>query len=581
MENPLIQKERYLILYKLTPIMMLANIIASSILVALMWDVVPHNTLITWLAVVFIVCSITFAIYLYLKPFYKKLETIPEYPIYYFLPLTFGMIWGAAGYLFFTPDSMTHTAYLIIFLFGMASGAINALSPIWLAHVALSIPALLPFSIRLLSHGYTHSLLLGFTIITFLFILLIISKMSNNSITQTLQIRYENTHLLKSLKAQTEQAEKANKDKSRFLAAASHDLRQPIHSLSLLASAISPEVTTERGKKILSQIENANQAMLNLLHSLLDMSKLEAGIVKPENRPVHLENIIASLYSEFKPIAEEQGLELRSRTCPFLIKTDPTLLTTIIRNLLQNAIRYTKDGEILIACRKRNNHVYLQVWDTGKGIDEEHLELIFAEYQQLHNPERDQNKGLGLGLSICQRLATLLDIKIDLKSKVGKGSVFSLQLPILEETILPSFTENNHPQKVSKDDSNPFENKTLLIIDDNQSVLDAMTSLLENWGCNVLTADSVDTTADIANSTTNQIDAIIADYRLRENTTGVDAINAFCKKVDYKPPSLLITGDTAPEQMHDIESHGLPILHKPIKEPHLKSVISRLLRMSA
>ena len=561
---------------------MLANLLASPLLVTLMWDVVSHKVLLIWLAIVFTCCSLTYIYYLYLKPAYKSLATIPEQPIYYILPLIFGVIWGAAGYFFFPPGSMIHTAYLIIFLFGMSSGAVNALSSLWLSYIFLAAPTLLPLTFRLYQQDYIHHTLLGFTILAFFSVMLVISKMTHNSIGESLKIRYENINLVKKLQKQTEDAKKANNDKSRFLAAASHDLRQPIHSLSLLTSAISPEIESDRGKEILSQITNANDAMLSLLHSLLDISKLDAGVVKPEIKLLDLQDIFSSLINEFQPIADKNGLILHHRSCPTIVKSDSVLLKTIIGNLLQNAIRYTKEGKVLLACRKRNNEIQIQIWDTGKGIAKDQQELIFAEYQQLHNPERDQNKGLGLGLSICRRLAKLLNIKLTLKSLVGKGSVFTLKLPLLSEEESNSFKKS---RKVSNSlpigQKSPLNGAVILVIDDNKAILSAMSSLLENWGCHTLTADSIEATVKIAKSNPKRVTAILADYRLRENTTGVEAIDAFNNAVDYQVAGILITGDTSPDRLQEAASHGFPILHKPIKEPHLKSVISRLIRMSA
>lgn len=561
--------------------MMAANLLASPFLVALMWDVVPHKKLLIWLAVIFITCTLTFIYYLFLKPVFKNLKTVPDQPIYYLLPLVFGLLWGAAGFFFFTPGSMTHTAYLIIFLFGMASGGVNALSSLWLAYASLAVPILLPFTLRLFFHGYTHSLFLGFTILSFLLVMLVISKMTQTSMTRSLHIRYENVDLLKSLQEKTVQAQKANQDKSKFLAAASHDLRQPIHSLSLLASAIEPEVKTKRGKKILAQIGNANEAMLGLLHSLLDISKLDAGVIEANNQLFDLQEVVDSLIGEFQSIADKNGLELRSRRCAYIVKSDPVLLKTIGRNLLQNAIRYTKNGKVLIACRKRNNKICLQVWDTGEGIAEDYQEIIFAEYQQLHNPERDQNKGLGLGLSICRRLADLLEIKLGLQSLVGKGSVFTLELPQLSDKEIESYQGVKKDCPVNTLISDPLTGSVILVIDDNTAVLNATSSLLQNWGCTTLLADGIEAAIKIAQTYEGKVDAIVADYRLRNNTTGVEAIEAFSEIITYRVVSILITGDTSPERMQEAASHGLPVLHKPIKEAHLKSVIGRLLRMSA
>lgn len=577
-KEALLQKERFRLVNKFTPIMMFANMLASPVLVALMWDVVPHKSLLLWIAVVFGACVLTSILYMYLKPLYQQLETVPGQPIYFFLPFVFGSIWGATGYFFFTPDSMTHTAYLVIFLFGMASGGVNALSALWSAYTAFVIPILLPFSISLLLHGYAHTNFLGVTLLSFLVIMLAISRMTEKSITSSLKIRYENRHLLKDLQEQTKQAKQANQNKSRFLAAASHDLRQPIHSLSLLTSAIEPEIKTDRGKKILLQMGNANKAMLNLLHSLLDISKLDAGIIKPVFQTFDSNEMINSLISEFKPMAKSNGLELRSQCQQSNINSDPFLLKTIISNLLQNALRYTRCGKVLLTCRTKDEQVYIQVWDTGPGIARESQELIFAEYQQLHNPERDQNKGLGLGLSICRRLANLLDIPLTLKSSVGKGSVFTLVLPKSNDNV----TKNNVRIEIPivGSDLNPFNDSVILVIDDNDSVLDAMTVLLEKWGCEIIVADSVESALEVGKNYQGSVDAIIADYRLRGGTTGVEAIDAFNNQVKNKVAAMLITGDTAPERMQEIAAHGLPILHKPIKEAHLKSVITKLLRMS-
>lgn len=562
--------------------MMLANLLAGFTLVGIMWDSLLHKTLLFWLMALVISVTLTLILYLYLRPVYQHLKDVPEKLFYYQLPFLFGCIWGAAGYLFLNPNSMTDTAFLIVFLFGMASGGINALSSLWLSYVALVVPILLPFSIKLILGGDTHTFLLGTVTLSYLIIMLLISRLTNYSMNKSLEMRYENTTLVKELKKQTEQANQSCKDKSRFLASASHDLRQPIHSLSLLTSAITPEVKTTRGKEILHQIVTANDVMLDLLNSLLDISKLDADIIKPKLTMVDINEIIDSLMDEFQEIARANNIELRAKTSIYKVKTDPVLLSTILRNIIQNALLYTPKGKVLISCRKKKDAVLLQVWDTGKGIAKEYQEEVFAEFQQLHNPERDKNKGLGLGLAICKRLSEKLKVKISLKSVVDKGSVFSLEIPLLTTAEIKRCLSEKTPQKFTNVSQN-FENLVVLIIDDNAIVLDAMTALLENWGCHVLTAESVRQTENIAKIQSEhdkKVDVIIADYRLRKNKTGVEAINKFIQIVNYSPPSLLITGDTSPERMQEISSHGFPVLHKPVKEPQLKVVIARLLRLS-
>ena len=569
-----------MLLYKLTPIMMLGNVLAGLILVGILWAAVSHVMLLLWLGTLILMVILTSLFYLYLKPAYVELEKIPDKLYYYQLPFLFGSIWGAAGYFFLTPNSMIDIAFLIVFLFGMVSGGVSALSSVWLAYLALAVPMLLPFSIRLILVGYTHTVLLGGVTIVYLVVMSFISRLNYHSIGRSLIIRHENRELINSLKKQTQAAEKSSRDKSSFLASASHDLRQPVHSLSLLSSAISPEIHTDKGRKILKQINKANEVMLELLNSLLDVSKLDAGIVKPQLAKTNIDEIFKTLADEFKELAHNSGLKLKLRACQYVVKTDPVLLSTILRNLIQNALFYTAKGKVLVTCRKQGDFIKLQVWDTGKGIAKEYQETVFEEFRQLHNPERDQNKGLGLGLAICKRLTDILDIELSLKSVLAKGSVFSLKIPYLDEVESKTYQSKKLPPVYSEVAPN-YQNLVILVIDDNKDVLEAMTALLEKWACVVLTASSVEETVVIGKNHATKIDIIMADYRLREETTGVEAINAFNQYSGYSLPSILITADTSPERMQEISSHGLPVLHKPIKEPQLKVIIGRLLRISS
>lgn len=556
---------------------MVTNVLTAPILVMLMWDVVPHRVLMIWLAVILIACSLTSILYLYLKPFFKDLSSVPQNIFYYQLPLVFGIIWGAAGYYFFSFDSMVHLASLFIFLFAMASGALIMLSALWLSYILFIVPIISPFIILFLTRGDSEHFFLAITVIIFVGVMIFLSRFIYGYITQSIEMRYENYNLVKALEKQKNEAIEANKDKSRFLSAASHDLRQPVHSLSLLSSAIEPEVSTTKGKSILSQIGKANKVMLDLLNSLLDISKLDADIVDAQFEVVNTQTIINKMIGEFKLLAKQSNLELRSHSFPYFIESDPVLLENILRNLLQNAIRYTENGKILLSCRKQKGMILIQVWDTGKGIALEHQELVFVEFQQLQNPERDQNKGLGLGLAICHRLSVLIDATLSLKSQLGKGSVFTLKVPVLSESRVTKH-QSLKMKIVPATRIVNFKQAVVLVIDDNDTVLDAMTSLLEGWGCKVLTADSVAATAEVAKSYQGHIDAIIADYRLRENTTGIDAMNAFHELVDYQTARVVITGDTAPDRMQEIIAHGVPVLHKPIKSAHLKTALGSMLR---
>ncbi len=556
---------------------MLANVLTAPLLVTLMWGAVPHKVLLTWLAVMFIACSLTTIFYLYLKPFFKELSDVPQELFYYQLPLIFGLLWGAAGYYFYTPESMAHFSYLIIFLFAMASGGVVVLSSLWLAYIFFCVPILLPSIYFFFGRGDSEHTILAVAILVFMAVMISLSRFTYGFITRLIKMRYENYDLVNALEKQKNEAIEANKDKSRFLSAASHDLRQPVHSLSLLASAITPEINSQKGKKILSQIKTANNVMLDLLNSLLDISKLDAEIVDTNIEVVDVQQLIKKVVDEFSLLARKNGLELRSHASQYFVESDPILLENIIRNLLHNAIRYTKEGAVLVSCRKRKGNILIQVWDTGQGIAVEHQELIFVEFQQLQNPERDQNKGLGLGLAICRRLTALINGKLSLKSLMGNGSVFALEIPAMSEDAVLKH-QSLIVKALPKIQMIDLNKAVILVIDDNENVLDAMEVLLEGWGCKVLTATSVVETIDVAKSYKGQVNAIIADYRLRENTTGVDAMSAFTDVVNYQMAKVLITGDTAPDRMQEIVAHGIPVLHKPIKSAQLRTALGSMLR---
>ncbi len=578
----LLQKERYRLLYKQTPFMMVANFIAGFALVALLHTGVSQKHLIIWLSTLYLSSCGIILLYFYLKPYFSQASSVPTGYFYYYLPLLFGVIWGATGYFFFTPNSITHFAFLIIFLFGMTAGGLNALSSSWFSYAAFTIPALLPLAINLLILNQTSEdfIWLAITILAFLSALLFFSKNISNAISRSLAIRYENIELLEKLRTQTEASKKANQDKSHFLAAASHDLRQPVHSLSLFTSAIKSEVQTNRGKALIKNIENANDVMLSLLNSLLDISKLDAGVINPQFQNIQLSILMANITEEFTPLAKTNGLQLHWRNCDFQVNTDPVLLSTIIRNLVQNAIRYTRQGKILLACRKRKQKILLQIWDTGVGIAQENQELIFVEFQQLNNPERDQNKGLGLGLAICKRLSQLLKHPLSVKSQVGKGSVFSIELPLL--TDLEQNRQKTRPLDKPNTHQNliiDFKKVVALVIDDNVLALEATSKILESWGCKVIQAESIETVIKLTENLDHKVNIIVADYRLRENTTGSQAIDTFNQLTPYNTTGLLMTGDTDPERLQEASSHGLAVLHKPVKEAQLKIAISKLLRM--
>lgn len=356
------------------------------------------------------------------------------------------------------------------------------------------------------------------------------------------------------------ESERANAAKSRFLAAASHDLRQPIHAQGLFLDVLSRTELTAYQRELLCSARAASEASGEMLNTLLDFSRIEAGVVKPQIQSFLLQPLFNKIENEFAPLADAKGLVYRSRETDLAVESDPVLVELILRNLVSNAIRYTENGGVLVACRRRSNLAVLEVWDTGIGIEPAHHQEVFHEFHQLGNPERDTRKGLGLGLAISDGLARTLNHRLSLVSTPLRGSVFRLTLPIAAAAL----PVKNTP--VARGDTGRL-NVRILVIDDDEAVRAAMLHLLRNWGSECEAVESIEEA--LATARTHPPDVIVSDYRLREQRTGAEAIAALRALLGNALPALLITGDTAPERLREAQASGIPLLHKPVSPSQL------------
>ncbi len=367
--------------------------------------------------------------------------------------------------------------------------------------------------------------------------------------------------------AARQQADVATRAKSRFLASASHDLRQPAMAQGLFLDILSRTSLDADQRKLLDNLRTANTALSQMLDTLLDYSRIEAGVIHPVPQDFRLQLLLNKIEREFGAQADVRNLIFRSRETDRVVHTDPALLELILRNLVSNAIRYTEQGGVLVACRHRGAQVWLEVWDTGIGIAPEHQQEIFDEFMQLGNPERDRNKGLGLGLSIANGLAQSLGHRLSLVSRPGRGSVFRLTLP--SGTGVPPEIASAPERAVL------LQGRRMLVIDDDEAVRTSLQHLLADWGC---PCDAVDTiAAALASARQHPPAIVISDYRLRGKETGVDAIAALRAEVGNDLPALLITGDIALKYEHQSSAGLLPVLRKPVTLEELHSALSALL----
>ena len=372
------------------------------------------------------------------------------------------------------------------------------------------------------------------------------------------------------LNAAKENAERANHAKTRFLAAASHDLRQPVQSLLLFMNVLKERLGHERtAATALDSMDRSLDALRLLLDSLLDISRLDAGMIVPQPVEMPLATLLDRFAAEYEPRAAALGLRFRIVRSGVAVRSDPTLLERILRNLIENALRYTRHGGVLVGCRRDGDQVRVAVVDTGIGIADERTDDIFEEFYQLGNPERDRSKGLGLGLAVVRRLGRLLNHRIEVRSRPGHGSVFSVELPVAQ-----------HPARtVPGDDRLPGAEPLglVLVIDDEALIRLGLTTMLESWGHTVVAAGSADEAVRRMEEHRRPPDAILADYRLRDGETGIQAIHRIETRFGVRPPAAVITGDTAPERLVEARASGLRMLHKPVVAVELRKTLTAML----
>ncbi len=368
-----------------------------------------------------------------------------------------------------------------------------------------------------------------------------------------------------------QQLEAANLAKSRFLAAASHDLRQPLHALNLFVAQLRTETDPVERRRVTGQIDAAVTAMNDLFNALLDISKLDAGVLAPELTTFPVAQLLKHMETTFAPAAREKGLRLQFVPSAAWVRSDFILLERILLNLVSNAIRYTVRGGVLVGCRGRGQQLRIEVWDSGIGIPEDQRENIFGEFCQLAASERDRRGGLGLGLAIVDRLCRLLDHRLELTSTLGRGSRFAVSLPLVAAPREPI----EHAPKAMAD---PASGKLIVVIEDDALALDAMRGLLRRWGCLVVTAESESEALASLVDDDQLPDLIISDYRLAGGHTGIEAIQRLRSALGAPIPAFLVTGDIAPERLREASANGFHLLHKPVGPMALRAMLNQILR---
>lgn len=367
----------------------------------------------------------------------------------------------------------------------------------------------------------------------------------------------------------TSQLIEANTSKSRFLAATGHDLMQPLNAAKLFASTLAQQPLSDEQRQLLEHLEGALQSSEDVLSILVEISKLDAGAMEPDVHPISLSAVLKPLRDEFTALAADKGLKLRFRDCNHWVISDAHWLRRIIQNLLSNAVRYTRNGGVLLNCRQRSNRLWVEVWDTGPGIPQEKLGEIFGEFKRL-NQENQDTKGLGLGLAIVERMAIKMDHDIEVKSCVGKGTRFSISLPLT--TAVP---QTEQPQKQIASGSGSFEGMQTFCIDNDPEVLAGMNALLNSWKCDVYSCSDIASAMEVP----FKPEIMLCDYQLDNDETGIQTMTQLRKKFnDAQLPGILISADPRPEVEEEAKSLGFYFLSKPVRPAALRALIRRLVK---
>jgi len=489
-------------------------------------------------------------------------STEQHYGVIQTLALMIGLLWGMGCSWLFQPESGTVTLGMVCLVGGLSGGVLSGIGVRARMYWLVCLPMTAGLMSALLYQGSPVNPVLPIALLILLGSNGIFAHNIERKISSAIELRFENIALVEQLHQRTHAAEQANIAKSKFLAGASHDLRQPVHALNLFLESLSLTLLDAKQETIVTHAKAASRASRELLDTLLDFSRIEAGVMQPKPTCVPLAGLLRQLEDEFGPQADNKGLVYRSRDCFDAVHSDASLLLVILRNLVANAIRYTERGGVLLAVRSRGTDKVIEVWDTGIGIDPLHHEDIFQEFQQIANQERDHRKGLGL--AIVRRLAQAMALELTLASRPGRGSMFALRLPGVPRSVQLAEEAASAPPAAFElladinTGCSPLQNLKVLLVDDEVLVLEGMRTLLGEWGCDVVVFKDIEGAVQYiqhVDEATPPFDLLITDYRLENGVTGGQVIHAVRAALEMrhpdctlKPPSIILTGDTDPHR---------------------------------
>lgn len=573
--------------------MNISKIALIFLLTLLLWEHLPHPLLLGWMCVV-IVGHFNEIMQWKLKRgnAIQTLEQCREWDRRFrWLTLSGGLTWGlGAALVWYVPNDLAMQAILICTVFGLVAGAVTS-NPVHPPSLIIYVTALIvPLMLRNLWEGDApHFILFTMLILYFVYVSQAAFGLMR-TYEGSLKQRFEKEALLAALRAREEElalaldsAEQANQAKSKFLATASHDLRQPLQALRLFTEALQDVAKEPQSLRLAGQINKSVKSLVEMFDDLLDVSRLDAGIIQPRWQNFLLNDLFDRLYVDFSPLARAKGLSLDLPNClgekgsvdgcDVVAYSDPFLLERMLRNLVSNAIRYTDQGKVAVRCSCSADQVEIAVFDTGIGIRPEVVEQIFEEYYQVDNPHRDRRKGLGLGLAIVRRVEELLGYRVQVESTPGKGSVFRFTLKKGQLSPVAS------PFEISYARQN-IGGKVIAFVEDDADIREFTTEFMQEWGCQVFAGEDVGSVLRELDKAALRPHMLLCDYRLPKNQTALDVMRQMREHCG-ELPVLVVTGDTAAETLQAIQQSGASLLHKPIAPTRLRTAMFFAMQGSA
>jgi signal transduction histidine kinase/CheY-like chemotaxis protein len=574
------------------PAQLAGNLAGIGVILMLFWRITPTVVIVPWLAAL----SLLWLARLWLLQRFQRADpqSIQDWARWRLLwnlgTLISAALWGATTWLLYLRGGHSEQLGLIITVYTFCVAVVPILATQPRMFLAFSGLCFVPMATRVASDGTDNALELAAILLLIFGLTTVLARNYRQALQRALELKLQSDHLAFQLRvektaadAARREAEIANRAKTQFFTAASHDLRQPLHAMGLFAEALRQKNQDIEVAHLVDSINESVDALEGLFSQLLDITRIDSGGIEVEPRHFTVGELFRKLCLHFEPIAFEQGLSLRFRGDARVVHADPLLVERIARNLVSNAIRYTTDGSVLVSCRRRGDRLVLQVWDTGSGIEAREQSRVFEEFYQVPGVERSlqhERRGLGLGLAIVKRLADLMHAPISLRSTLGHGTVFSLELPIgrLAPTLqpLPSSTIVPGPT---------LDGREVLIVEDEPAVLMGLQALLEGWGARVVAFDSlravaawasaVDVSAMASSETAiDRPDLLIVDYRLESGATGIDALDVLRQRFGAQLPAIMITGSMISARDVMAQQKDFHLLTKPVAPNKLRAMIA-------